>query len=61
MILYVDPGSGVLIWQLVISFFLGIIFYLAKIKGWASSWFRRTKAGGSTTSVTPTETVGPED
>ncbi len=39
--LYVDPGSGTLIWQLIISFFLGAIFHLGKFKGWILSRTQR--------------------
>ncbi len=28
---YIDPGSGALIWQLIVAFFLGGIFYIRKV------------------------------
>ncbi len=36
--IYADPGSGALTWQLVIVFFfLGAIFFIGKLKGWLLS------------------------
>jgi len=28
---YTDPGSGLLLWQLLTSFFVGLLFYLKRI------------------------------
>ncbi|HJV64763.1 MAG TPA: hypothetical protein VJ550_03420 [Geomonas sp.] len=28
---YSDPGSGIMLWQLTVSFFIGLLFYLRKI------------------------------
>jgi len=28
---YTDPGSGILLWQLLASFFVGLLFYFKKI------------------------------
>lgn len=33
--LYTDPGSGVLIWQLIIAVFFGATFYFTKLRHWA--------------------------
>ncbi len=33
---YADPGSGALLWQLVGSFFIGLIFYVRRIAAWVS-------------------------
>jgi hypothetical protein len=33
--LYTDPGSGVLIWQLLIAIFFGATFYFTKVRHWA--------------------------
>ena len=30
--LYIDPGSGLLVWQLIISAFVGALFYLKKFR-----------------------------
>jgi len=29
---YVDPGSGMLAWQLVMAGFVGLLFYLKKVR-----------------------------
>jgi hypothetical protein len=42
--LYADPGSGVLIWQLLIALFFGAAFYFTKIRHWAVSKFRPARA-----------------
>lgn len=31
-LLYTDPGSGVLVWQLVLAAFFGGMFYVRKVK-----------------------------
>jgi len=33
---YVDPGSGLLVWQTVIAACVGCLFYLKKIRGFAA-------------------------
>lgn len=33
---YADPGSGALLWQLIGSFFIGLLFYLRRIAAWIS-------------------------
>jgi hypothetical protein len=35
--LYADPGSGLLIWQLLLAIFLGATFYFSKFRSWISS------------------------
>ena len=35
--LYADPGSGVLIWQLLLALFFGATFYFTKLRHWAIS------------------------
>jgi len=32
MLAYVDPGSGMLAWQLVVAAFLGFVFYLKRVR-----------------------------
>ena len=32
MLAYVDPGSGMLAWQLVAAAFLGFVFYLKRVR-----------------------------
>lgn len=31
---YADPGSGALLWQLIASFFIGLMFYIRRIAAW---------------------------
>ena len=31
---YTDPGSGALIWQVLVAGFFGALFYLRRILGW---------------------------
>ncbi len=31
---YIDPGSGALIWQLLLAAFFGAIFYIRKVRSW---------------------------
>ena len=35
--IYADPGSGVLIWQLLLAVFFGCAFYFSKLKHWATA------------------------
>jgi len=42
--LYVDPGSGTLIWELIISFFVGTVFYFSKLKRLILLRFQRRRA-----------------
>ena len=41
---YTDPGSGTLIWQMLLAASFGIMFYLRRIIG----WFRRLKSNRET-------------
>lgn len=38
---YVDPGLGLLAWQAVTAFFVGLIFYLRKTRTLIFSAFRK--------------------
>jgi len=31
-LLYTDPGSGILVWQLLLAAFFGAMFYVRKVK-----------------------------
>ena len=37
---YADPGSGVLIWQLLLAIFFGATFYFSKFRHWATAKLR---------------------
>jgi hypothetical protein len=34
MLAYIDPGLGALIWQVIVSAFVGLLFYLRKSRRW---------------------------
>lgn len=34
LLAYVDPGLGLLAWQAVVAFFVGLAFYLKKTRTW---------------------------
>jgi len=36
---YTDPGSGVLIWQMLVAGFVGVAFYFRRL----TSWFKGKK------------------
>lgn len=38
--LYADPGSGVLIWQLLLAIFFGGTFYFTKLRHWVTAKVR---------------------
>lgn len=38
--LYADPGSGVLIWQLLLALFFGGAFYFSKLRHWVTARLR---------------------
>jgi len=39
---YADPGSGLLVWQLIIALFLGATFSVSKLKTWIVSKLKST-------------------
>jgi len=41
---YTDPGSGALIWQMLVGASIGVMFYLRRIIGWARTWKENRKA-----------------
>jgi hypothetical protein len=42
---YIDPGSGLLIWQAVVAFFVGLMFYLKQTREWIIGLFRKLFRG----------------
>ncbi len=38
---YIDPGSGLLVWQMVVAAFVGLVFYLKRTRDWIFGLFRR--------------------
>jgi hypothetical protein len=70
ILLYVDPGSGTFIWELIISFFVGTVFYFSKFKGLILLRFQRRRGrraatrnpfGENQTPLGVTQVDSPED
>jgi len=40
---YTDPGSGALLWQILVAGFVGALFYVRKIASWLKGKKRETK------------------
>jgi hypothetical protein len=38
---YVDPGSGALVWQLMVGGFVGFLFYFRRIGSWFKNRFKQ--------------------
>lgn len=38
---YIDPGSGLLVWQMIGAAFVGLLFYLKKTREFIYGLFRR--------------------
>jgi hypothetical protein len=57
--IYADPGSGVLIWQLLLAVFFGGTFYFSKLRRWAIAKIRpnqnHAQESSNDMSVVPTD------
>ena len=38
---YSDPGSGLMLWQLTVSFFIGLLFYFRRILGFFTRFLKK--------------------
>lgn len=47
--LYADPGSGVLIWQLLLALFFGATFFFTRFRHWASAKLHLARNSQQTT------------
>ena len=47
MLLYADPGSGMLIWQILLAFFFGATFYFSKLRHWVVARLRPARNDNS--------------
>jgi hypothetical protein len=45
--LYADPGSGILIWQMLLALFIGATFYFSKVRTWVSTKLRPARHDAS--------------
>jgi hypothetical protein len=52
--LYADPGSGILIWQMLLALFIGATFYFSKFRTWATAKLRSMRHDEVSDSVTKT-------
>lgn len=48
-LLYIDPGTGTLLWQLAVGVGVGFLFYLRKVR----DWFRDLFTGSNSDSSEP--------
>lgn len=55
---YIDPGQGMLIWQAIVSAFVGILFYLRKTRQFIATIVLKL-LGRSRSTGSATETVSP--
>lgn len=53
--LYADPGSGILIWQMLLALFIGATFYFSKIRSWVVAKLRPVRRDN----VAESETITP--
>jgi len=52
--LYADPGSGILIWQMLLALLIGVTFYLSKLRTWVSTKLRPVRHHEASKSITET-------
>jgi hypothetical protein len=38
---YSDPGSGIMMWQLTVSFFIGLLFYFRRFLSFFAGLFKK--------------------
>jgi hypothetical protein len=39
IIAYIDPGTGALVWQMIVAAFVGFLFYLRQTRQWIVAVF----------------------
>lgn len=61
--IYADPGSGVLIWQLLLAVFFGGTFYFSKLRHWAIKkiWPEHNAQPGSPTDISGAKSTSRKD
>lgn len=56
LLAYIDPGTGLLIWQSIVAAFIGAVFYFKKTRDWLFARCRRLfRRGQKEDSSTPQE------
>ena len=58
---YTDPGSGVLLWQILLAAFIGVMFYVRRIIAWARHLVngRKVTPPDNPVAIEPAETTDP--
>ena len=51
--LYADPGSGAMVWQLLLALFFGATFYFSRLKAWVLVWLNNRKQARQSDSPAP--------
>lgn len=46
LLAYIDPGSGLLLWQGIVAAFVGLLFYLRQTRKWIVRQFQRVFGRG---------------
>ena len=54
---YIDPGQGMLIWQAIVSAFVGLLFYMKKTRDFIAAGVRRLFGRGKTAGSPIVETA----
>lgn len=52
--LYADPGSGILIWQMLLALFIGATFYFSKFRTWVTTKLKPARREEASESVAET-------
>lgn len=58
---YVDPGTGLLMWQAIVSVGVGLLFYLKKSRDWLLASFSRLLRIGTRTPPGPVSSLNPAE
>jgi hypothetical protein len=59
--LYADPGSGILIWQMLLALFIGATFYFSKFRTWVITKLKHARHAETSDALpeTPVQTSLP--
>ena len=59
IVAYVDPGLGLLAWQALVAFFVGLLFYVKKTRTWLIRLVQRPLIGSKQPSPPPSKLQPP--
>lgn len=51
---YIDPGSGLLIWQVIMAACVGVLFYIRKVRKFFGKTIRKILGRPEEPEITPT-------